>query len=55
MMVNAGWSLEVLREYAKLQCDLEVAAIPAALFPHYWRGVLKNCFVHSYALTRRTG
>jgi uncharacterized protein (TIGR00730 family) len=31
------------------------AAIPAALFPQHWRGVPKNCFVHSYPLTGRTG
>jgi hypothetical protein len=29
-------------------------AIPAALFPQYWRGVPKNYFVHFYPLTGRT-
>jgi hypothetical protein len=34
---------------------LQNTAIPAALFPQYWRGVLKNCFVHLYSLTGLTG
>ncbi len=39
----------------KIQDNFKFSVIPPALFPHYWRGFPKNCFVHSYPLTGRRG